>query len=376
MLPPYRVEGPGGAPFLVLSNSLGTSSAMWDAQVPALAQRFRVVRYEQRGHGGTPAPAPGPYSLADLGGDVVDLLDHLGAESAHLCGVSLGGMVAMWLAAHHPGRVGGLVLACTAPRLPPPGQWAERARAVRDGGTAGLVGPSLGRWFTPGFLESHPELASAVAGMLAEADPEGYAGCCEAIGAMDLGEELGRIRAPTLVLAGAEDPVCPPPVALALQQSIARSALAVLAGASHLANIEQPDRFGAAVAEHLAGPALQQGRRARRQVLGDAHVDRSEARATPFMAPFLDLITRYAWGEIWTRPGLDRPTRSCITLAMLVALGRFDELPLHVRGALRNGLSEDQIGEVLLQSAIYCGVPAANSAFAVARRVLEEGDDG
>ena len=208
--------------------------------------------------------------------------------------------------------------------------------------------------------------------MLATTDPESYAGCCEAIGRMDLRPDLGRITAATLVLAGAVDPVTPPAMALELQGSIDGAALVVLPRAAHLANLEQPEAFTEAMVDHLIGPAAARGRLTRRAVLGDAHVDRSDANATAFNAAYLDLIGRYAWGEIWNRPGLDRPTRSCLTLAMLTALGRFDELPLHVRGALRNGLTEAEIAEVLLQTAIYCGVPAANSAFAVARRVLDE----
>ena len=160
--------------------------------------------------------------------------------------------------------------------------------------------------------------------------------------------------------------------ALELQQAIAGAALVVIPSAAHLANLEQPDAFTQAMLDHLAGLPVERGRATRRAVLGDAHVDRSAAGATPFNAAFVDFITRYAWGEIWTRPGLDRATRSCITLAMLTALGRFDELPLHVRGAVHNGLTHEQIAEVLLQTAVYCGVPAANSAFAVAQRTLDE----
>ncbi len=367
----YRVDGPAAAPVLVLANSLGTTWAMWDPQLPALTARFRVVRYDQRGHGATPAP-PGPYTIADLGTDVVELLDALGEERASICGLSLGGMVAMWLASHAPDRVDRLVLCCTAPALPPAGQWAERAATVRASGPGGLLDALLGRWFTPGFAGRRPDVAALVAAMLGTTDPEGYAGCCEAIGAMDQTDQLGSIVAPTLVLAGAADPVTPPATALAIHQRVAGSSLVVLPEAAHLANVEQPDRFAAAVVDHLAGAGLDRGRHVRRQVLGDAHVDRSEAATTTFTAPFQELITRYAWGEIWTRPGLDRATRSCITLAMLVALGRLDELGLHVRGARRNGLSPEQIGEVLLHAAVYCGVPAANAAFAVARRVLEE----
>jgi 3-oxoadipate enol-lactonase/4-carboxymuconolactone decarboxylase len=234
----------------------------------------------------------------------------------------------------------------------------------------------LGRWFTPGFVDRRPDVAAAVTEMLAAARPEGYAGCCEAIAGADLHSALAEVTAPTLVLAGAADPVAPPGLALELAAAIPGAALTVLAGASHLANIEQPVRFGAAVVDHLVGTSVERGDATRRAVLGDAHVDRSDAARTAFNAPFSDFITRYAWGDIWARPGLDRRTRSFITLALLAGLGRTEELPLHVRGARRNGLSEAEISEVLLHVAVYAGVPAANSAFAVARRALEAlGDD-
>lgn len=371
MIPSHRVDGPADAPVLVLSNSLGTSSAMWDAQAPVLTTRFRVVRYEQRGHSGTPAPAPGPYTIADLGTDLVELLDHLGVERAALCGVSLGGMVALWVAVHHPERVDGLVLACTAAELGPPDGWAERAATVRAASPSALAETLVGRWFTPGFVQRRPEVAEAVAAMLAADDPEGYAGCCEAIGAMDQRPDLGRVAAPTLVIAGADDPVTPPARAVELQAGIPGASLLVLAGASHLANIEQPAAFTQAVVDHLAGTIVERGDAMRRRVLGDAHVDRSAADASPLGAPFTDFITRTAWGDVWTRPTLDLRTRSCITVAALAALGRLEELELHVRGARRNGLADEEIAEVILHTAVYAGVPAANAALRVARRVLE-----
>ncbi len=376
MIPAYRIEGPPDAPVLVLANSLGTSMAMWDPQVSTLAQRFRVVRFEHRGHGGSgPAPA-GPYRIADLGEDVVSLLDHIGVERASICGVSLGGMVAMWLAAHRPARVDSIVLACTAAELGPPESWQERAATVRAASPSVLLDGLMGRWFTAGYLDRDPEIGATVASMLASADAEGYAGCCEAIGAMDQRGDLARIAAPTLVIAGADDPVTPPAAAFELQAAIPGAALCVLASAAHLANIEQAERFTAAVVDHLAGPVATRGDRVRRDVLGDAHVDRSVAGSSPFTAPFTDYITRAAWGEIWTRPWLDGRTRSFVTVALLAGLGRLDELPLHVRGAKRNGLSDQEIGEVLLHTAVYAGVPAANAAFAVARKVLEEMDGG
>jgi 3-oxoadipate enol-lactonase/4-carboxymuconolactone decarboxylase len=344
---------------------------MWAPQVARLAQHRRVVCYEYRGHGGAVTPV-GPYSIADLGLDLIELLDHLAIERASLCGLSLGGMVAMWAAARHPERVDRLVLACTAAHLPPAEAWYERAVTVRAGGTAALRETLLGRWFSPGFPASHPETTATVAAMLDAATPAGYAWCCEAIAAMDQRPVLPGITAPTLVLAGALDPVTPPAASLSLHESIAGSAFVVLAGAAHLANVEQPERFTAAVLDHLLDPVVVQGERVRRAVLGDEHVDRSVATTTALTAPFVDFITRYAWGEIWTRPGLDRATRSSVTIAILTALGRHEELVLHLRGARRNGLTDEQIAEVLLHTAIYAGVPAANAAFATAREALAD----
>lgn len=370
----HRLEGPSGAPLLVVSNSLGTTVDMWAPQMPALTARFRVLRYEQRGHGGTPAP-PGPYRIAELGADVIDLLDHLGEPRASMLGLSLGGMVALWVAANHPERVDRLALTCTSAYLPPAAGWADRAAHVRANGVQSLYEATLGRWFVPGFTDEHPDVASAVHAMLGAADAEGYAGCCEAIGAMDQRPSLASVTAPTLVIAGADDPSTPPPMGLELATGIAGASLLVLAHASHLANIASPERYTAAVVDHIGGGTVgERGDRTRRQVLGDAHVNRSATPADAFGAPFSDLITRYAWGDIWTRPGLDRPTRSAITVAMLVALGRFDELALHVRAARRNGLSADQIREILLQTAVYCGVPAARAAFAVAADTLAQID--
>jgi 3-oxoadipate enol-lactonase/4-carboxymuconolactone decarboxylase len=388
-VPAHTVDGPPDAPVLLLGTSLGTTGDLWAPQLPALTARFRVVRWAHPGHlctaegsgartsGSTTVSRPGspagdaePPSIATLGADVIDLLDQLDAPTASLAGISLGGMVALWVAAHHPERVDRLALCCTAAHLPPPEGWRERAAAVRAGGTAALLDRLLDRWFTPGFTDRRPDVAADLAAMLTATAAEGYASCCEAIAALDLRADLGTVAAPTLVLAGREDPVCPPALALELHEGIASSSLVILPGAAHLANLEQPEAFTRALVDHLAGDALARGFATRRAVLGDGHVDAAIAATTPFTADFQDLITRYAWGEVWTRPGLDRARRSCITLAMLVALGRFDELELHVRAARRNGLSVDEIGEVLLQTTIYCGAPAARSAFLAAERAL------
>jgi 3-oxoadipate enol-lactonase/4-carboxymuconolactone decarboxylase len=371
----YRVDGPSAAPVLVLANSLGTTMAMWDDQLDALTQRFRVVRFDHRGHGDS-AVTKGPYTLELLGKDALAVLDALDVASASFCGLSIGGAVAMWVAANAPGRVEHLVVCCSAPRFGTPEQWAERAALVRERGAITLLDTLMQRWFTPGLDDREGATRARVRAMLEAVDAEGYAGCCEALATVDLTDQLGSIEAPTLVLAGALDPVTPPEVAYDLARGIRGSSLIVLAGTAHLANVEQPARVTDAVLSHLCGPAAERGDAVRRRVLGDEHVDRAREGRTPVTAGFQDLVDRVAWGEIWTRPGLDARTRSSITVAMLVALGRFDELEMHIRGAERNGVSRDEITEILLQTAVYCGFPAANSAFAVARRMFGEGDGG
>lgn len=366
-----RIVGPPNVPVLVLANSLGTTSSMWDPQLAVLQQRFRVVCYEHRGHGRTAAP-PGPYTIADMGADLLAVIDEIGAGRASLMGLSLGGMAAMWVAAHHPERVDRLVLCCTAPQLPGPEALIARAAQVRSSGTVSLLPALMGRWFTAGYRERRPQLSGTVAAMLEAADPEGYAACCEAIAAMDQWADLDRITAPTLIIAGAEDPVAPPDIALRMQQAIRGAALTVLADAAHLANVEQAAAFTAAALGHLAGIDIERGEAVRRAVLGDAHVDQAAGATDTFVAPFTEFITRYAWGDVWTRPGLDRRTRSAVTLALLAALGRTDELAVHVAGAVRNGLSPDEIGEILLHTAVYAGVPAARTALLVADRALRD----
>jgi len=372
-VPTYRDDGPPEAPPLVLASSLGTDARMWDPVLGILTQHFRVLRPEHPGHGGAPAPA-GPYTIDQLGGNVLELLDHLEIGRASLCGLSLGGMVALWIAEHHPERVDHLVLACTAPSLPPPETWRERAATTRRDGVASLADGLLARWFTPGFEQRNSGLAQAVRAMLDAVDREGYASCCEAIAETDLEPALPHVSAPTLVLAGAEDPVTPPARMVELVGRLGGAAMTVLPGAAHLAAMEQPGRFAAAVVDHILGPLEERGRAARAAVLGEAHVARSEATADPLATAFRELLTRSAWGEVWTRPALDRATRSAVTLGILIALGRTGEIPLHVRGALSNGLRPDQVGEVLLHAAAYAGIPAANEALPLVLQALGEAE--
>jgi 3-oxoadipate enol-lactonase len=246
-------DGPEDAPVVVLSNSLGATLEMWDRNAAALAARFRVVRYDLRGHGRSPVP-DGPSRIADLGGDLVALLDRLGVERASLVGVSLGGMVSLWTAIHHAGRVGALVPCFTAAALGPPEAWAARAAMVLADGAGAVAAAVVGRWFTPAFAAREPEVVEGFRSGIAATSAAGYASCCHAIETLDLRADLGAIRAPTLVVAGADDPSTPAEHGRLIAGAVPGARLVVLRGAAHLGNVERADEFNRLVIDFLARP--------------------------------------------------------------------------------------------------------------------------
>ena len=242
------LDGPDDAPLLVLSGALGTTTSMWRAQLPSLASGHRVLRHDLPGHGDSPVP-DGPVTIAAVGAAVLALLDDLGVGTASFCGISLGGMVGMWLGANAPGRIERLVLACTGASLGTPELYAERAAAVRASGTEIVVEGARERWFTPAFRDSAE--AGRILDELRAVPREGYAACAEAVGGFDFHAELGNISVPTLVVHGEEDPVTPPEVVDALVDGIPGARRLAIANAAHLANVEQPEAFAAAVLSQL-----------------------------------------------------------------------------------------------------------------------------
>jgi 3-oxoadipate enol-lactonase len=244
------VTGRDDGPVVVLSNSLGSTHRMWDAQLADLEQRFRVVRYDTRGHGASPVPM-GPYLIDDLADDLTALLDRLEVEHAHIVGLSLGGMTAMKVAARNPERVDRLVLLCTGARLAPASGWTDRAATVRAHGAAAVASAVVERWFTPDFLATRPDVRERHEVMVAATPAEGYAGCCEAIATFDLRDDLSSIVAPTLAIAGADDPATPPAKLQEIADGVKDGRLLVVSHAAHLANTEQPDIITRAIIEHL-----------------------------------------------------------------------------------------------------------------------------
>lgn len=378
----YRVDGPDGAPPLLMSNSLGTDLDMWAPQMGVLAANYRVIRYDTRGHGGSTVP-DGPYTIDQLGHDALAILDHLGIDRTRFVGLSMGGLTGLWIATHAPHRLERMVLANTGAKIGNDALWNTRIEALRDVGTRGLPAPMcdlvVERWFTPRYRDLSREGVARIRRMLEETTGAGYAANCAAIRDADLRASLATIRIPTLVVAGTHDPSTPPALGHHIADAIAGTQYVELDSA-HLSNLEQTGAFNAAVVRFLGDGHVREADRLaigdamRRSVLGDAHVDRSTTSRTAFNGEFVDAITRSPWGDIWTRPGLDRRTRSLLTVAMMVALNRPDELRLHLNAARNNGVTRDDLKEVLMQAAVYCGVPAANAAFHLAAQVFAEQD--
>lgn len=252
-VPVHHVEdGPADGPAVVLSHSLGTDLHVWRPQVEQLARSRRVVRYDHRGHGRSPVP-PGPYTIADLGRDVLALLDRLEIERTSFVGTSMGGMVGLWLAANAPDRIDRLVVCCTSAALGNPDAWTDRAGIVRSNGAVAIADGTVHRWLSGTFAVEHPDVIDRLVARFVGTTDEGYAACCEAIGAMDLLDDLARITAPTLVVAGRDDVAIPLDHASTVADGIADADLAIVGDAGHLASLEQPETITELVERHLSG---------------------------------------------------------------------------------------------------------------------------
>jgi 3-oxoadipate enol-lactonase/4-carboxymuconolactone decarboxylase len=382
-------------PMLIVGPSLGTTvSALWSGVADRLGESFHVIGFELPGHGS--AAVGDPFTLAEVAQGVIAMAREVGKVrgdddvSFVYAGNSVGGAVGLQLLLDAPSVVPAAVVLCTGARIGEPDGWRERAASVRKSGTASMIEASAKRWIAPGFAEREPGVASKLLYGLVDVDDEGYAQVCEALATFDVRDQLDDIDAPVLAVAGAFDIPTPAEGLAAIADAVPAGSLVVLDDVAHLAPAEAPaavaalllDHFTSIVARgerqtarHARTDPYDLGMQTRRAVLGDVHVDRATANADDLTRPFQELITRYAWGEVWGRDGLDRRSRSMLTVALLAALGHDDELAMHLRAAVGNGLSRQEIAETLLHTAIYAGVPAANSAFQTMQRVFAKLDE-
>ncbi|QDP96517.1 4-carboxymuconolactone decarboxylase [Microlunatus elymi] len=372
-----RMYGNPDLPPLVLGPSLGTTAdSLWRPVIDLVWGEFSIFAFDLPGHG-LSDPAAGSFTMAELADSVLDAVrsSPIGERRFRYAGVSIGGAIGLQLLLDHPDRLRPMpVLLCTGAKIGEPEDWQQRADEVRRSGSASWLDRSLQRWFAPGFASSRPGRATALGRALSDADDESYAKLCEVLAVFDVRDRLAEIELPLIAVSGDHDVAAPPAVVEQLATGVRQGVHIRLDDVGHLAPVEAPDLVARILAGGPPADRFERGLATRRAVLGDDHVDRAEHGVTTFTADFQKLITDYAWDGIWNRPGLDRRARSMITITALVALGHHDELAMHVKAARRNGLSADEISEVLLQSAIYCGVPAANTAYKIAGRALAEFD--
>ena len=367
----YKLSGTPNSPVLVFSNSLGTDMSMWEEVIPYLLPYFQILQYDTRGLGKSQITTE-PYTIQLLGQDVIDLLDTLNIEKAHFCGLSMGGLIGQWLAIHHSERFPKIILSNTAAKIGNAEGWNSRIETIQKSGLEFIAAATMERWFTADFIAKNEKRVDETHQMFIAIDVLGYSNCCEAIRDADFTEDLHKIKSKILVIAGNEDAVTTIEDAEFLINKIPESAISILS-ARHLSSTELPEKFATVLIEFIVGEStFEKGMHVRRTVLGNAHVDKASQNVNEFNGEFQEFISNYAWGEIWTRPGISKHNRSLITIAMLVALNRKAELQMHIKAAFNNGVSKAEIKEVLMQSAIYCGLPAANDAIHTAEDVFKE----
>lgn len=373
----YRLLGIEANPLVVLAHPLGMSQAVWDDIIPVLLPRYRVLTWDLPGHGASQAVSGAQVTPADLAAEALALAERSGAARFHFVGTSIGGVIGQQLIAEHSDQLLSATLTNTGAVIGNSELWNTRAGRVRQEGLAAMSQEIVPRWFAPTAFEASPALKAGWCIQMGRGDDESYAQLCEMLGRDTFTGRLSGKSAKVQLFGGSEDLATPPTTLDALAAELDGATLEIFDGVGHVPSIEAPARFAqkllSAMAAELGdvanqGVAYATGLQTRQQVLGEEHVARSTANANSLDIPFQQMITRLAWGELWSNEDLTRRERSMITTGILAALGR-EELTLHLKTAKRIGLTEAELRQVIMHVAIYGGVPAANHAFALAKEL-------
>lgn len=373
----------GVGPVVVCAHALGCDQSIWHGVIDRFDAGQAVLTYDLRGHGasGRQDDPKTPLTLQTLSDDLIALLDALGITGVILCGVSIGGMVAQQVAVTRPDLIRALVLSNTAARIGTQTRWHERIEAVQRHGLPSLADDILTQWFARDFRDAHPAAWLGHKAMLQRNDPAAYIQACGALRDGDLTDGTGQITRPTTCISGTMDGSVTPVQVAELANLIEGAEHVTLKGSGHLPCLDAPQAVAEIICAmiHKTTPPLDRqkaGMAVRRAVLGDAHVDAAQTARTSFDDAFQSLIIEGAWGTVWASDAIPHRERSMLTLALLAALGNFDEIPMHVRATARTGASAADIREVFQHVAIYAGVPRANHALRLAKQTLAEMKDG
>lgn len=366
----------GTGPVVVFANSLGSDQSIWDDVIAGLGPQRSVLTYDLRGHGAS-GIAEDPYTIDLLADDLIALLDHLGLQQVVLCGVSIGGMIAQAVAAKRPDLIRGLVLVATSMRIGSVERWENRIADVLSKGLNNLAGGIIDTWFSARYQAENADAVAGHTAMLCRNSSLGYNNACAALRDADLTDNAARILAPCVCIAGGQDGSVDATLVADLAKRIGGAQLVTLPDVAHLPCLEAPQEVASAITTLIADTAPVQDRASagmavRRAVLGDAHVDRAEGNKSDFDAAFQTLITEGAWGTVWASDAISLRERSMVTLALLAAMGNFEEIPMHIRATARTGATPSDIREVFQHVAIYAGVPRANHALKLAKQTLAE----
>ena len=372
----YRYQK-GIGPTLVFIHALGCDQTIWDDVRRRLARGQSKLSYDLRGHGLSEV-TPGPYSIDMLADDLLGLLDHLGLDDVILCGLSVGGLIAQAIAIRQPQNLRGVIYCNSAARIGTPDHWSQRIQHVEAQGLEPMADTLMDAWFSPGFRTSFPDIWTGARTRLTRTATEGYNGMCAALRDADMTPHLSDQIQRALCIAGAADDVVTAAETQDFAASLPDADCITLGRAGHFSCIEAPQDMADLIRTFVhrcrenGSNRYQRGMARRRAVLGDAHVDAAEAASLEYDRPFQTLITECAWGAVWSSDVIPPRERSMLTLALLAALGNFDEIPMHIRACLRTGASCNDIQEAFHHVALYAGLPRANQALKIAKKTFEE----